>query len=169
MKIIKILFLSFFIPLLLLISSFFSSFSSAQQTPSAQNSSLIGNWKMLDLRCENGAEINLEIKKQVLAMTENAELTFTAKGDYSFIATGGPNNCTLESSGSYSIQSAALIKLNITHFNSKCPGQYKIGEQSLDYQLQGEEFLIYQPLGYLNHQLCGSESRAIQVLKQKQK
>lgn len=166
MKILKILLLSFFVPLLLLISSFFSSFSSAQPTPSSQNSGLIGTWKMLDIRCENGAEINLEIKKQVLAMSENAELIFTSRGAYSFLASG-PKNCTLESLGTFAIESATLLKLNINKFNTTCKGSYKTGEQVIDYELHGEEFLIYQPLGYLNNQLCGAEARAVQVLKQK--
>ncbi len=111
--------------------------------------SLVGTWKMTDLRCESGAQADAEVKQQVLAMASDAKLVFKDNGSYTFSAGD------LNTIGTYSLAGSNNMKMTVG----------SAGEQSVDYEIRNGELLMYQPLGYLRDQLCGSESRGVQVLK----
>ncbi len=129
-----------------LIFSLFLSFSSFA---SAENTSLIGTWTLADLRCDSGAPADAEVRQQVLAMTKDAKLTFKDDGTYLF------SSGDVRTPGAYEILSSTSLKMTVPQAD----------DQYVDYAIHGDEFWMYQPLGYLRSQLCGKQSRGIQVMK----
>lgn len=104
---------------------------------------------MVDLRCDNGVTANAEVKEQILEITSDAKLIFKADGSYSF------SSGHLNTIGTYVVESSTVLKMTVSQNEVKV----------VDYELNDNELLMYQPLGYLRGQLCGKESRGIQVLK----
>lgn len=129
-------------------------------------SNLVGTWKISNIVCENNVRPNSDIQKLLLNTISFSEFSLSANGNYIFSAKQSAD-CSLVSTGTYSVRDSKLV-IRINQTNSQCGSSGgQTADQSVDFQLHGDELWLYQPAGYLKGHLCGVETRAIQILKRK--